>query len=343
MKKLQYKFSAKTTTYYFDAELAYLEKLVDKKQAVLLTDENIFRFHQKKFGGWNTIVVKAGECFKVQETIDSVIGQLIGFGADRKTVLVGIGGGVVTDITGYAAAVYMRGLSFGFVPTSILAMVDASIGGKNGIDVGVYKNLVGTIRQPDFLLYDTTLLKSLPKEEWVNGFAEIIKHAAIRDAALFRELEKNKLSVYQKDKAALSKLIRRNVVIKSTVVQKDEFEQGDRRLLNFGHTLGHAIENLYELSHGQAISIGMAAASMISEELTDFKDTDRVIATLKRYGLPTQAEFDAREVLNVLRMDKKKEKDSMNYILLKKIGQGVVRNIPIVELDKLLQSIIAAR
>ena len=343
MNKLQYKFSGKTTTYYLDADLSYLEKLVDKTHAVIITDEHIFSKHQKRFGGWNTIVISAGEQFKVQATIDSIIGQLIEFGADRKTFLVGIGGGVVTDLTGYAAAIYMRGLSFGFVPTSILAMVDASIGGKNGIDVGVYKNLVGTIRQPEFLLYDYSLLKTLPKEEWVNGFAEIIKHAAIKDAGLFRELEKNKLTVYQKDKAALAKLIRRNVAIKSAVVEKDEFEHGERRLLNFGHTLGHAIENLYELSHGQAISLGMVAACMISEEFTPFKETDRVIGTLKRYGLPTLAEFDPKEVMTVLRMDKKKVKDSMNYILLNKIGQGVVKVIPVTELEKLLQSIITAR
>ena len=343
MKKLQYKFSGKTTSYYFDADLSYLSKLVDPKQAVLITDENIFRSHQKKFGGWNTIVIRAGEAFKVQATVDSVVGQLIGMGADRKTFLVGIGGGVVTDITGYVAAIYMRGVSFGFVPSSILAMVDASIGGKNGIDIGVYKNLVGTIRQPEFLLYDHSLLKSLPKVEWTNGFAEIIKHAAIRDAALFRELEKNRPTFYQKDKAALSKLIRRNVVIKSTVVEKDEFEKGDRRLLNFGHTLGHAIENLYELSHGQAISIGMVAASLISEQYTHFKDTDRITAVLKRYGLPTTAEFNTKEVMEVLRMDKKKVMDSMNYVLLDKIGQACVKVIPIVELDKLLQSIITAR
>jgi 3-dehydroquinate synthase len=343
MNKLQYKFSGKTTTYYLDADLSYLEKLVDKTHAVVITDEHIFSKHQKRFGGWNTIVISAGEQFKVQATIDSIIGQLIEFGADRKTFLVGIGGGVVTDLTGYAAAIYMRGLSFGFVPTSILAMVDASIGGKNGIDVGVYKNLVGTIRQPEFLLYDYSLLKTLPKEEWVNGFAEIIKHAAIKDAGLFRELEKNKLTLYQKDKAALAKLIRRNVAIKSAVVEKDEFEQDERRLLNFGHTLGHAIENLYELSHGQAISLGMVAACMISEEFTPFKETDRVMSTLKRYGLPTLAEFDPKEVMTVLRMDKKKVKDSMNYILLNKIGQGIVKVIPINELDKLLQSIITAR
>jgi 3-dehydroquinate synthase len=343
MRKLQYKFSARTTTYYFDAPFAQLEKLVDKKQAVIVTDEHVFSHHQKKFGGWNTIVINAGEQFKVQVTVDSIVEQLIGFQADRKTTLIGVGGGVVTDITGFVASVYMRGLSFGFVPSSILAMVDASIGGKNGIDVGVYKNLAGTIRQPEFLLYDFSLLKSLPKEEWVNGFAEIIKHACIKDAALFRELEKNKLSVYQKDMAALSRLIRKNAVIKSEVVQKDEFEHGDRRLLNFGHTLGHAIEKLYELSHGNAISIGMVAASMISEQFTDFKDTARVISVLKKYGLPTLAEFDSKEVLNVLRMDKKKDKDSMNYVLLNKIGQGVVKTIPIVQLEKLVQSIITAR
>jgi len=262
---------------------------------------------------------------------------------DRKTFLIGIGGGVVTDIAGYVAAVYMRGIPCGFLPTSILAMVDASIGGKNGIDVGIYKNLVGTIRQPEFLLYDYSLLKTLPDEEWVNGFAEIIKHAAIKDAALFRELEKNKLTTYRRDKAALGKLIRRNVVIKSNVVEKDEFELGDRRMLNFGHTLGHAIENILQLPHGHAISIGMVAASLISEEYTDFKDTDRVIETLRKYGLPTQANYDSKEVMNVLKMDKKKVKDSMNYVLLNKIGQAMVKVIPIVELEKLLQSIITAR
>jgi len=343
MNKLQYKFSGKTTTYYLDADFGYLGKLVDQDRSVIITDEHIFSRHQKKLGGWNTIVINAGEQFKVQETVDSIISQLIGLGADRKTTLIGVGGGVVTDITGYVAAIYMRGIPVGYVPTSILAMVDAAIGGKNGIDVGVYKNMVGTIRQPQFLLYDYSLLKSLPKEEWVNGFAEVIKHAAIKDAALFRELEKNKLNTYQKDKAALARLIRRNVVIKSDVVEKDEFEQGERRLLNFGHTLGHAIENLYELSHGQAISIGMVAASMISEQFTPFSDTDRVMNTLKRYGLPTLAEFDTREVMNVLKMDKKKVRDSMNYVLLNKIGQGVVKQIPITELEKLLQSIIAAR
>lgn len=343
MNKLLYKFSGKTTTFYLDTDFSYLEKLTDREQTVLITDEHIFGSHQKLFGGWNTIVISAGEQYKVQATIDSIIRQLIDFGADRKTRLVGIGGGVVTDLTGYVAAIYMRGLSFGFVPSSILSMVDAAIGGKNGIDVDVYKNLVGTIRQPEFLLYDYSLLKSLPKDQWVNGFAEIIKHAAIKDASMYRELEKNRLTGYQKDKTALAKLIRRNVTIKCAVVEKDEFEHGDRRLLNFGHTLGHAIENLYELPHGHAISIGMVAAGMISEEYTGFKDTERLIGVLKRYGLPTLASFDPRAVMNVLWMDKKRIKESMNYVVLNKIGQAAVKTIPIVQLEKLIQSIITAR
>jgi len=207
MQKKTYPFSSKTVTYYFDADFSYLEKLVNKEHAVIITDENVFHFYKKKFAGWKAIVIKAGEEFKVQATVDSIIDQLIQLNADRKTFLIGVGGGVVTDITGYVASVYMRGIPFGFVPSSLLAMVDASIGGKNGIDVGLYKNIVGAFNQPSFLLYDISLLKTLPNQEWVNGFAEIIKHAAIKDAALFAELEKNKLSTYQKNKTALSKLI----------------------------------------------------------------------------------------------------------------------------------------
>lgn len=339
MQKKSYQFTAKKVDYYFDADFSYLAKLIDKEHTVLVTDENIFRTHAKKFKGWQTIVLKPGEEHKVQATANYVIEKLIAYGADRKTVLIGIGGGVITDLTGYVASVYMRGLRTGFVPTTILAMVDASIGGKNGIDVGIYKNLVGTIRQPDFLLYDYSFLKSLPDQEWINGFAEIIKHSCIKDAALFRELEKNQLKFYQKDKAALGKLIRRNAVIKSAVVEKDEFEQGERRLLNFGHTLGHAIENMYALSHGQAISIGMVAACRISAILVKFKDSEKVIKVLAQYGLPVHTDFDRRKAFDILKMDKKRERKDMNYVLLEKIGKGVVKSIPLVQLETIISHI----
>src|SRR5688572_9924753 len=189
MKALKYKFGSSSTEFYFAYGISHLKKITDPKTTILITDENIFGAHPKRFKGWNTIVLKPGEEFKIQSTIDSIIQQLIEREADRKTVLVGVGGGVITDITGYVASVYMRGLQFGFIPTSLLALVDASIGGKNGIDVGVYKNMVGIIRQPAFILHDLVFLNSLPQEEWVNGFAEIIKHACIRDLVMFGELE----------------------------------------------------------------------------------------------------------------------------------------------------------
>lgn len=339
MKKLSYTFSNSSTQFYFDADFSFLEKLVNKDNSVLITDENIFNANKKKFDGWSAIVLNPGEEFKIQTTVDEIIEQLISFEADRKTFLVGVGGGVVTDLTGYVAAIYMRGISFGFVPTSVLSMVDAAVGGKNGIDVGVFKNIVGTIRQPQFLLYDYSFLKSLPQPEWVNGFAEIIKHACIKEARLFKLLETKKLKDFQKDIKSTGTLIQKNVQIKATVVQADEFEKNERRLLNFGHTLGHAIENLYELSHGKAIAIGMTAASRISEKLTGFKEADRVMYLLDRYTLPTLAEFDKKKAMEILKMDKKKVSTAMNYVLLEKIGKGIVRQIPLQQLEELINDL----
>lgn len=339
MKKKSVQFSSSKVDFYFDAKFSDLKSLTGQQHTILITDENIFQAHEKKFKGWNTIVLNAGEQYKVQETINEIFEQLIHFGADRKTWLVGIGGGVITDITGFVAATYMRGVRCGFIPTSILAMVDASIGGKNGIDIGPYKNLIGTIRQPEFLLYDFQFLKSLPNEEWVNGFAEVIKHACIKDAKMFNTLSEKSISYYQKNKKALSELIQQNASIKIKVVKNDEFEQGERRLLNFGHTLGHAIENIYQLPHGHAISIGMVEAAKIAASLKGFKHTDKIKAVLEQYGLPTQLSYEKEKALNVLKMDKKRERSSMNYILLDKIGKGVVEFIPMTQLTQLIQSL----
>lgn len=326
------------TSYYFDADFTYLEQIVSKDHAIVITDENVFASHPEKFNGWKTIVIKAGEEYKQQATVDKIFQQLIAFEADRKTFIVGVGGGVVTDITGYAASVYMRGLKFGFVPTTILAMVDAAIGGKNGVDVGMYKNLVGMIKQPAFLLFDYALLKTLPQDQWVNGFAEIIKHACIKDADLFALLEKETLENFQLDCNKLAALVEKNVLIKTTVVIKDEFENGDRRLLNFGHTLGHAIENNYQLLHGHAISIGMVAASTISEEINNFYsvEKERVIRLIKRYHLPAHIKFDRQKIWEILKMDKKRAGNEINFVLLSKIGEAVVKPIPIVQLKDLI-------
>ena len=332
MKKIKQQFSSASVDVYFHGSFNLLSKLVDKKNAVIITDENIFSAHRSKFRNWNVITLKPGEAFKIQLTADAIIEQLIGFQADRSTTLIGVGGGVVTDLTGYVAAIYMRGIRCGFVPTSLLAMVDASIGGKNGVDVGDYKNLVGSICQPAFLLYDYSFLKTLPDIEWSNGFAEIIKHACILDQSSFKLLMQNDLQTIKKNKKLLASIIEKNVLLKSLLVKKDEFEKGDRKLLNFGHTLGHALETQYELTHGQAVALGMVFASWLSEQILGLKKSIEIIQVLSKYKLPTIASFDAERVFNVLTMDKKRVSDKMNFVLLEKIGKGVVYPI---KLDKL--------
>lgn len=333
MRKKTISYTTRKVDYYFDGSLSDVDKFASDGNLVFVTDENIFRAHKGRFKEKKVIVIPAGESNKNQSTVDDVINELIAMEADRKTLLVGVGGGVVTDITGYVGSVYMRGIKYGFVPTTILAMVDASIGGKNGVDVGAYKNLVGTISQPAFLLYDFDLLRTLPKAEWINGFAEIIKHACIKDAALFEELETNTLSTYQRDRSLLSALITRNALLKSKVVQHDEFEEGDRKLLNFGHTIGHAIETAYALPHGHAISIGMVAASKLSEQELSFSETKRVTSLLKKYGLPVDLKIDPLKTIEMMRMDKKKVRSTMNFVLLKKIGKAVVHPMPMDELE----------
>lgn len=337
MKNWKVKFSNSTVSFVLDGSFTAIDKIVDKTQAIYITDENVYALHQKKFKGKKTIVIPAGEEHKQQATVDFIIEALLNFGATRQAVLIGVGGGVVTDIVGYVAGVYMRGVAVGFVPTTILAMVDASIGGKNGIDVGLYKNMVGLIRQPQFLVYDVDFLKSLPKHHWENGFAEIIKHAAIKDAKMMKELSMNNIGYYQKNKKALASLIERNVQIKIKVVQKDEFEKGDRKLLNFGHTIGHAIENQHVLLHGHAISIGMVYAAKISQVLTGFSETNILVETLKKYGLPTAMHFDIQEAMQVMQKDKKKASAGMHYVVLQKIGKAVSETIPMKSLEKLIK------
>ena len=199
--------------------------------------------------------------------------------------------------------------------------------------------MVGLIRQPSFLLYDYSLLKSLPKEEWINGFAEIIKHSCIKDAAMFKLLEEHKLKDFQKDNELLNKLIQRNALIKSKVVQQDEFEQGDRKLLNYGHTLGHAIENTYQLPHGHAVTIGMVVAAHLSENLVGFKDAKRVASLIEQYGLPAHYNFAADKAIEVMQADKKRVKDVINYVLLEKIGKGIVKPLKMEEIKPIIQQL----
>ncbi len=338
MKSREIDFGANKVRCYFDSSIYDLDTICIKEQSVLLTDEIIHSLYSDFFYGWRTIVIKSGEENKQQSTIDEVISQLIKYGVDKGTCLIGVGGGVVTDIAGFVASIYMRGLKTGFIPTSLLGMVDACIGGKNGIDVGTYKNMLGTIRQPSFILYDFNFLKTLPDIEWSNGFAEIIKHACIRDYDMFVELEKSSINFYKQHLNGISLLIEKNVLLKSLIVQSDEFESGERKLLNFGHTIGHAMERLYKLSHGQAVSIGMMCAISISEKLLDFnsENVKRLKELLKIYSLPVSYDFDKEKIIENILFDKKRSSHEISFILLEEIGKGQIKKIPISELSQLI-------
>jgi len=337
----QYEFSGRQVDVFFDADFSLLKEKLSREKTVFITDENVFAAHQDKFIGWQLIIIKAGEFFKNQQAVDTIIEQLIALHADRQSFIVGVGGGVVTDITGFVASIYMRGVKFAFVPTTVLAMVDASIGGKNGIDVGVYKNLVGVINQPDFLWYDYSFLRTLPFQEWVNGFAEIIKHACIKDAPLFEYLEHHTVNDFQVSAEEIGELIRRNVAIKLDIVVRDERETGERKLLNFGHTIGHAIENTSRLPHGHAISIGMVAACRISEAIAGFDAaaTTRVTRLLQQYELPVTFLADSTQTWEILLHDKKRRGNALSFVVLNTIGKAAIQSIPLDQLHQIFNSL----
>ena len=326
----QLTFPSGTVDYHFRSSFADIDQLLAGRDAVFITNEHIAQLFSKLFTGRKCLVLPPSESSKDMHTIETLAKSLLAAEATRNTVLVGVGGGVVTDITGFLASVYMRGVSFGFVPTTLLGMVDAAVGGKNGVNIGMNKNVAGTIIQPEFILYDASFLDTLPDDEWSNGFAEIIKYACIFDAPLFTELSSHNISFYKNDNPATEKLIERCVQWKNKTVAEDEREQGIRKLLNFGHTAAHAIENLYEIPHGKAVAIGMVIACMISEQVTglDSKVSQHLRQLLSLYHLPVKMKIDAKRAMDLLRRDKKRKGDKIDYILLQQTGQAVTRSLP---------------
>lgn len=341
MLKQIHQFQQQETTYFLGESLLQLGNHVDRNRAVLVIDENVEYHHGHHLRDWKKIVITAGEDVKNMATVEKIIDGLISFEADRKTTLVGIGGGMLTDVAGFAASIYMRGIPFGFVPTTLLAQVDASIGGKNGVSHGKQKNLLGIIRQPAFILFDYTLPLTMPAEEWHNGFAEIIKYACIMDAELFEYLEINKEKALARDVAVLEYLVNKSVAAKTKVVLEDELENGPRRWLNFGHTLGHAVEKLEHMAHGKAVAIGMVAATRFSEKLMNLPadQTIRLIKLISDYQLPVAFTSDKEAVFDIFKLDKKREKDVIHFVLLEQIGKATTMPIPIAELKLLLQEL----
>jgi len=342
MRKVEYNFLQKKVTCIFDELFDEVTIGCKKDNAVIITDNNVYKHHKEKMDGFRLIIIAAGEENKRQSTVDRIIEELLEMEVDKQSLIIGIGGGVVTDIAGYVASIFKRGVRLALVPTTILGMVDAAIGGKNGVDVRMYKNMVGTVYQPELILYDYSFLNTLPVKEWTNGFAEIIKHACIKDALLFNILDKYTLHEIQADGTLIASLIEQNVNIKMDVVTADEYEKADRKLLNFGHTIGHAIENLHKLPHGYAVSIGMVAACILSEKINGlhFRDAERVVKLLAKYHLPVDIETDYSKVFEVLKMDKKREGENMQFVLLNKIGEAEAKPVSMQYLQENLKNIL---
>lgn len=323
-------FPTGTVKYIFQTRFEELKQLIDTDDCILLIDSRVAELYRDLFTDYRNILIDADEQHKSLAQVEFICGELMGMKAHRGTTLVGIGGGITSDITGFVASVYMRGISFGFVPTTLLAMTDAAIGGKNGVNFNMQKNMVGTIQQPSFILFDTQFLETLSDEDRSNGFAEVIKYACLFDKPLFEELEQHDPIFYRDNPEAQQLLIERCVDWKNQVVLSDEKEGGKRKLLNFGHTAGHPIETLHALPHGFAVAIGMMIACNISEQECGLSKevTARLGNLLEQYGLPVSAELDIEQIMEVLEMDKKRNNEGVNYILLKGIGEAIVKPLP---------------
>lgn len=279
--------------------------------------------------GWGKIVLPPGESMKSAARWAELLEQVAAARLDRSGVLVALGGGVVGDLTGFTASSYMRGIRFVQVPTSLLAMVDSSVGGKTGINLAAGKNLVGAFHQPMAVFADTELLATLPAREFAAGMAEVIKYGVALDADFFGWLEKNVAAIQSREPAVLEQMVARCCQIKADVVSKDEREKELRAVLNFGHTMGHAIEKASDFSgvlHGEGVALGMAYALELAVKLRAFPvvDARRVVALLRAFGLPVAPasglSWDAlRAAMDV---DKKSAKGRVRFVLGEKLGQS---------------------
>ena len=342
MRVLEIHGSTGNSTILIGESLQNLQDYINSEEVLIITDKNVRRLYSKDFPHYEVIEIGTGEKIKNLDTVQAIYGKLVELEADRSSFIVGIGGGIVCDIAGFVASTYLRGVRFGFVPSTLLSQVDAGVGGKNGVNFGGYKNMVGVFNQPEFVICDMSLLKSLPEREIMCGFAETVKHAVIADADLFSYLEEHYKKALELDAEVVERLVYDSVLIKASIVHRDEKERGERRKLNFGHTFGHAIEKSAGIPHGEAVSLGMVVASALSVRrgLLSEKDMERIEALLKKLKLPTRLRLDGKGILDALRRDKKRKGDSIHFVLLHGIGNAVVEEIPMKELEAAVHEII---
>ena len=308
-------------------------EMIPAEGSVIITDDNMLRLYGEKFPDHPVLSVRPGEDSKKLRVIGQLAERLLDEGVDRNGFILGIGGGVVCDIAGFLASVYLRGVRCGYVSSSLLSQVDASTGGKNGVNLGGTKNIIGIIRQPEFVICDTRMLMTLPGEEYLSGLAELIKTAIIGDRELFEMIESNHTLIMKRDNDLLVDLVGRSVKFKAAVVTEDERETGLRRVLNFGHTFGHAIEMQTKVRHGFAVAAGMVLATEFSAE-RGFIGQDvrkRILGLLHSFGYESYYGITHKRIENLVRHDKKKSGSSLHFVFTAGIGKALIEKIPIGE------------
>ncbi|MFR9650751.1 MAG: 3-dehydroquinate synthase [Rikenellaceae bacterium] len=314
-----------------DRGLALLEsKLPTQRRIIVITDQRLDRLYGKSYLPYERIIIGEGEGIKTLVTVEQIMAQLIEMGADRKIFLLGFGGGIVTDITGFVGSTYLRGVDFGFISTTLLSQVDAGVGGKNGVNLGGYKNMVGTFNQPLFVLSDIELLSTLSDRDFRAGIAEIIKGAIICDPALFELLEGSTFEQLRSDKELIMRAIIASINIKAKIVDLDERESGERRKLNLGHTFAHAIEKLSTaMNHGEAVAVGTVIATQIAQQLglIDELSAQRVKSLHDSIGFDINPPLPVKELLKAITKDKKVEEGSLFLILPTAIGNCEIRKM----------------
>ena len=310
--------------------LSGVEKFISGK-ALLVTQENIFKLCAEKFP-YEVAFIPDGETSKSLREAEKLYTRAIETGLDRKSVVIALGGGVVGDLAGFVAATFMRGISLIQIPTTLLAQVDSSVGGKTAVNHALGKNLIGAFHQPRAVFIDLNFLKTLPEPEIKSGLGEVVKYGVISDEKLFSYFEDNADKILSRDLKTLAHIVKRSCEIKAQVVGADEKESGLRRILNFGHTMAHAIEeetHYEKYRHGEAVAIGMLAAAQISSELgkTSAANVTRLENLIKKFGMVTNcAGLDADKLYDVTFRDKKTVGGKVNWVLMKNFGEVEISN-----------------
>ncbi|MBT6355995.1 MAG: 3-dehydroquinate synthase [Nitrosomonadales bacterium] len=343
MKKINIQFDERSYPIYIGEGLISNYELISQhilgKKVAIITNETVADIYLKTLMDTVSshkelisIILPDGESYKSKDSLDSIYAQLLENKADREITLIALGGGVIGDITGFAAATYMRGVNFIQIPTTLLSQVDSSVGGKTGINHPLGKNMIGAFYQPKCVISDMNVLKTLPSRELSAGLAEVIKYGLIRDNKFFEWLESHIQYLMEMNPKYLIEAVQRSCENKAAVVEADEFESGIRAILNLGHTFGHAIEVAQGYGnwlHGEAVGAGMVMAAKLSQSmgwLAD-KDVDRIVALIKKAGLPTEPpKISVEKYMELMMLDKKTKDGQINLVLQKSIGDAVLTN-----------------